>query len=167
MRTRRFDPFNSMHINFLTELVQGVFWSTVISKQNSIHRFQVCTLVKVRFFYLHSVPDKMGCKNSLGQGGAKMGQDGAKMCQDEPRWRQWVFFFGGGVLLLKPGKSGLKPGKNGVEQAAFFMRTRRFVPESQVLAAVNRVQQWAFSNLCVGFLLLKPGKNGVHKTVFV
>ena len=97
MRTRRFDPFNSMQITFITELVQGVFWSTVISKQITIHRFQVCTLVKVRSFYLHSVPDKTGCKNSLGQGGAKMGQDGAKMCQDEPRWRQWSllnFLFG-------------------------------------------------------------------------
>ena len=92
MRTRRFDPFNSMHINFLTELVQGVFWSTVISKHITIHSFQVCTLVKVRIFYVHSVPDKTGCKNSLGQDGAKMGQggakvsqDGAKMSQDEPR----------------------------------------------------------------------------------
>ena len=121
MRTRRFDPFNSMQITFLTELVQGVFWSTVISKQITIHRFQVCTLVKVRFFYLHSVPDKMGCKNSLGQGGAKMGQDGAKMCQDEPRWRQWAFLnFCVGFLLLKPGKNGLKPGKHGVQQIVFF-----------------------------------------------
>ena len=84
-----------MHINFLTELVQGVFWSTVMSKHNSIHCFQVCTLVKVRLFYVHSVPAKIGCKNSLGQDGAKMGQggakvsqDGAKMSQDEPRWRQ-------------------------------------------------------------------------------
>ena len=74
-----------MHINFLTELVQGVFWSTVISKHITIHRFQVCTLVKVHFFYVHSVPDKIGCKNSLGQDGAKMGQGEPRWRQDEPR----------------------------------------------------------------------------------
>ena len=75
MRTRRFDPFNSMRTNFLTELVQGVFWSTVISKQNSIHRFQVCMLVKVSFFICIQFLIKLGAKTAW----AKMAPRWAKV----------------------------------------------------------------------------------------
>ena len=64
-----------MHINVLTELVQGVFWSTVISKQITIHRFQVCTLVKVRFFMCIQFLIKLGAKTAW----AKMAPRWAKV----------------------------------------------------------------------------------------
>ena len=64
---------------------------------------QIKTLVFFLFSFaiMHSVPDKMGCTNSLGQDGAKIGQDVAKIRQDG----------------AKMGQDGTKMGEDGAKMA--------------------------------------------------